>query len=579
MKDKRLFLLLRPYKSKMILAIIMGILASLLSVIFPRIIGQLSNVIQEGLKDGINYRMVVILVAVCVALALLSFLFNLLQSRTMVNVSSSLTKSLRSKINRKIDKLPISYFDGHRTGDILSRIINDVDQLNDTLINGITTTITSVATILGCLVLMFVTNWILAFCVIISTFLGTIFTHLCVKKGGPYFKKQMAGLGMINSDIDESFNGHTVIKAFNSEEEVKEQFKKKNEMLYETAWKSQFLTALMTPIMSFIGNFGYVVVCIVGSLLLLTDMPGSSVGTIVAFILYMRLFQTPVTRIAQVSGAMQPAVASTNRVFEILGEEEITDEKKDKRLESVKGDISFSHVKFGYVKERTIIHDFSAEIKHGQKIAIVGPTGAGKTTMVNLLMRFYELDDGHIAIDGVPIQDLTRENLHELVGMVLQDTWTFEGTIRENIVYSTEGVSDERVKEVIHEVGLDYFVSTMPEGIDTVLSEQTEVSAGQKQLITIARAMVENPSVLILDEATSSVDTRIEKIIQNAIDKLTEGRTSFVIAHRLSTIRNADAIFVMKDGDVVEVGTHDELLKKNGLYAELYNSQFDEKTA
>ena len=579
MKDKRIWLLLKPYRKKVIVAIVLGIMSALLSVILPRVIGYISNIIQLGLKDGINYRAVVAFAAVSVGLALLSFVLNLIQQRTMVNVSASLTKSLRGKINKKIDKLPISYFDGHRTGDILSRIVNDVDQLNDTLLNAVTTILTSVATVIGCLVIMLITNWVLAICVVVCTAIGYFFTNLFIKKGRPYYKKQMASLGMINSDIDETFNGHTVVKAFNSEEEVKEQFDKKNEKLYETAWKSQFLTALMAPIMSFTGNFGYVVVCIVGAILLVGNAFGTTIGTIVTFILYMRMFQSPITKIAQSRGTVQPAVASAERIFEILGEEELQDNETDTTLTTVKGDIEFKHVKFSYVPNRTIINDFSEKVKSGQKVAIVGPTGAGKTTMVNLLMRFYEIDDGKITIDSVPIQDLTRENLHRLVGMVLQDTWTFEGTLRENIVYSTENVSDERVLEVIHDVGLDHFLGTLPNGLDTVLSEKTEVSSGQKQLITIARAMVKNPPVLILDEATSSVDTRLERAIQEAIDKLTQGRTSFVIAHRLSTIRNADLIFVMKDGDVVEVGNHDELLKQDGLYSELYYSQFEEKVA
>ena len=589
MRDKRIWILLKPYKKKVILAVILGILSALLGVVLPRVIGRISTIIQEGIRSEINMRGVITFTVISLLLAILSFTFNLLQQRTMVNVSAQLTSTLRNKISKKIDRLPISYFDNHRTGDILSRIINDVDQLNDTLLNSVTTNLTSIATIVGCLIMMFITNWLLAICVVVCTLIGTVINGICISKGKPLFKKQMLSLGMLNSDIDESFNGHTVIKAFNCEDEVKEHFHEKNEEMYQTSWRSQFLTALMMPVMSFTGNFGYVVVCIVGAVLMVSGFTGATVGTIVTFILYMRMFQAPVTRMAQASGAAQPALASTQRIFEILGEEELEDvgsniqsqseEVSVNRLSNVKGDIEFSHVKFGYVPERTIIHDFSASIDHGKKVAIVGPTGAGKTTMVNLLMRFYELDDGHISIDGVPIQDLTRENLHEAVGMVLQDTCTFEGTLRDNIVYSTEGVSDERIMEVIHEVGLDYFVSTLPDGIDTVLSEKTEVSAGQKQLITIARAMVENPPVLILDEATSSVDTRIEQVIQTAIDKLTQDRTSFVIAHRLSTIRNADVIFVMKDGDVVEVGNHAEVLAKNGLYAELYNSQFEEKSA
>lgn len=571
--NKNITALLFPYRIQIIAAVSAGAVSALLNVVIPRLIGAISDEIEKGMNTHIDMKAVEVYAVMSLFMMALAFVMNYGQQFMMVGVSQDMTKKLRSRLNDKLDRVPVSYFDSHKSGDILSRITNDVDQINTVLMNNITNIITALTTVAGCLVMMTVTNYILAICVIATSLGGFFITNLLRKTGKPYFKAQQMGLGAVNSQIEEVFNGHIVVKAFNCEEDVQESFDLQNEKMYESSWKSQFFAGMMPPVMAFIGNLGYVMVCIVGSVLMLYNM--ARISTIVAFILYVRMFQGPMMKVAQSNGSMQPAVAAVDRVFALLEEREQEEKPDAQKLSSVRGDVSFSHVKFGYLPGQTIVNDFSEEAGHGQKIAIVGPTGAGKTTIVNLLMRFYELDGGEICLDQVPISDITRENLHQLIGMVLQDTWTFEGTIRENIVFSTPDVSDERLNEAIRDAGLGYFVRTLPEGVETVLSEHTEVSAGQKQLITIARAMIANPPVLILDEATSSLDTRLEKIIGQAIDRLTEGRTSFVIAHRLSTIQDADAIFVMKDGDVVETGTHDELLAQKGLYSELYYSQFD----
>ena len=432
--------------------------------------------------------------------------------------------------------------------------------------------------LIGSVVMMFVTNWIMAFTAIAASLIGFVFMFLIMGKSQKYFARQQQYLGEINGHIEESYAGHNVVKAYNAEGNVKKTFNEINYKLYTSAWKSQFFSSLMQPLMAFIGNFGYVAVCVVGAVLLVNGAV-AGYGTIVAFTLYVRLFTSPLSQLAQAFTSMQTAAAASERVFEFLEEPQLADESgKTAYLapENVRGDVTFEHVRFGYDEDRVIIHDFSAEAKAGQKIAIVGPTGAGKTTMVNLLMRFYEVNGGSIRIDGIPTSELTRENVHDLFCMVLQDTWLFDGTIRENVVYSKENVSDEEVVRACKAVGLDHFVRTLPHGYDTVLDDKANLSAGQKQLVTIARAMIENAPMLILDEATSSVDTRTEELIQKAMDQLTVGRTSFIIAHRLSTIRNADLILVMKDGDIIEKGSHEQLLSQNGFYAELYNSQFEQ---
>ena len=571
--NKKLFSLLQPYRIQIVIAILIGLASALMNVVLPRFIGSISDEIQKGMDIGIDMSSVERYAAISVGLIVVSFVLGYGQQYLMVGVSQDMSKNLRSRLNAKLDRIPISYYDSHPNGDTLSRITNDVDQINTVLMNNVTNIMTAMATVIGCLVMMLATNWILAICVIASSVAGFEVTSFLTKKGRPFFRQQQMGLGALNGQIEEIFSGHIVVKAFNCEDDVRESFHQQNEKMYESSWKSQFISGMMSPIMAFIGNLGYVIVCIVGAVLMLHGM--ARLSTIVSFILYVRMFQSPMMKVAQSNGSMQPAFAASDRIFALLDEKELDDGSATQTLSSVRGDVSFSHVKFGYLPGQIIVNDFTQEVKQGQKIAIVGPTGAGKTTMVNLLMRFYELNGGEIKLDGIPISSISRENLHQLIGMVLQETWTFEGSIRDNIVFSTKNVSKERLEDVIKETGLEYFVRTLPKGVDTVLSEQTEVSAGQKQLLTIARAMVANPPVLILDEATSSVDTRLEKIIGQAIDKLTEGRTSFVIAHRLSTIQDADVIFVMKDGDVVETGTHERLLQKGGLYAELYNSQFE----
>ncbi len=474
-----------------------------------------------------------------------------------------------------VDRIPISYYDTVPYGDILSRLTNDVDTLTGALSGNMVTIFTSAVQVVGCLIMMFVINWVLAICVVVSALLGIAASMVLSKKSKPRFKAQQRGIGELNSLIEESLSGQLVIKAFNCEEDVQKEFDIKNRELYDTAWRSQYLSSLMTPVMQFAGNLSYVIVCVFGAVLAMKGIAGTTVPVIISFILYARLFSTPLTQISHAYRMVMPSMAASERIFAFLDLEEMEEDRGDGVVHDAKGNVSFRNIRFGYLEDMPIIHDFSAEVKAGQKVAIVGPTGAGKSTMINLLMRFYELWGGSILIDDVPINTIPRDDLHAMISMVLQDTWTFEGSIRENVVYNTPDVTEEDLRRVIEDVGLSYFVETLPDGVDTVISETSSISAGQKQLLTIARAMIENHPILILDEATSSVDTRLEKIIQTAIDKLTEGRTSFVIAHRLSTIKNADVIFVMKDGDVVETGDHDTLMQKGGLYADLYNSQFE----
>lgn len=573
--NKRIAGLLAPYRVPVILAVLLGIVSSLMNVVIPRMVSAISGEIEKGIGGSLDMQAVMKYSWLAIGLVALVFIFGYGQQYIMAGVSQGLSKNLRTRLSAKLDRIPIAYFDSHSNGDTLSRLTNDVDQINQSLVSNITSIMSSLTTVVSATVMMFITNWILALSVIVVSLGGFGISRLMARTGRKYYKMQQKNLGAINGEIEEVFNGHMVVKAFNCENDVRESFHARNENMYNSAWKAQLASGMMTPVMAFVGNLGYVIVCVVGAALMVGGIANTTISVIVAFILYVRMFQSNVTNVASSIGNIQPAYAAAGRVFELLDEQEMEDPDDVKKLDSVSGGIEFSHVKFGYLPDTPIIHDFSAEVKSGQKVAIVGPTGAGKTTMVNLLMRFYELDGGAIKIDGTPVAKLMRDNLHGFVGMVLQDTWTFEGSIKENIIYSTEGVTDERLNEVLEEVGLDYFVRTLPDGVNTVLGEQTEVSAGQKQLLTIARAMIRNPAVLILDEATSSIDTRLEKIIQKAIDKLTEGRTSFVIAHRLSTIRDADIIFVMKDGDVVETGKHEELLEKGGLYSQLYYSQFD----
>ena len=505
-------------------------------------------------------------------------LCSYVQGLLMAQVTQKNSRDLRAAISEKINVLPLRYFDSHSVGDVLSRVTNDVDTIGQALNQSVATFFTAVVMLFGSVVMMFVTNWAMAFTAIGASLVGFVFMFLIMGRSQKFFARQQRYLGAVNGHIEETYAGHNVVKAYNAGDRVRQQFGELNRKLYASAWKSQFFSGLMMPLMNFIGNLGYVAVCVVGALLLVNGNI-ADFGVITAFTLYVRLFTSPLTQLAQAFTAMQSAAAASERVFEFLEEEELPDESgKTAYLspERVRGDVSFRHVRFGYDPDKIIIRDFSAEISAGQKVAIVGPTGAGKTTMVNLLMRFYEPLGGGIEIDGIPVDELTRKNVHDLFCMVLQDTWLFDGTIRENVVYSKENVSDEEVVRACKAVGLHHFVQTLPHGYDTVLDDKAHLSAGQKQLVTIARAMIENAPMLILDEATSSVDTRTEVLIQRAMDKLTEGRTSFIIAHRLSTIKNADLILVMKDGDIIEKGSHEQLLAQNGFYADLYNSQFEQ---
>lgn len=565
---------MKKYSFVLILAFIFAIGGSIITVISPDKLSEVTNLIIKGIVAGINMDKIS---SICLTLAGLygiSVVLSYLQGFIMATVTQKTTKELRGDISNKMNKLPLKYFDKTTVGDVLSRMTNDVDTIGQTLNQSIGTLVSAISLLLGSLYMMTTTNITLTITAVVSTIIGFGLMMLIISKSQKYFEHQQRYLGEINGHIEEAYTGHSVMKVYNAGEETNEKFKILNDNLKQSAWKSQFISGLMMPLMSFIGNFGYVAVCVVGAVLAFNNK--ISFGVIVAFMMYIRFFTQPLAQFAQAATSLQSTSAACKRVFEFLQEEEMEDESdKNISLENVEGHVKFEHVKFGYDKDKLIIKDFSADIKSGQKVAIVGPTGAGKTTLVNLLMKFYDVNSGTIKIDGVPIQSLSREKVHELFCMVLQDTWLFEGTIRENITYNKEDVSQSVIVSACKAVGVDHFIRTLPDGYDTVLDDNTNLSAGQKQLITIARAMVKNAPLLILDEATSSVDTRTELLIQEAMDKLTVGKTSFVIAHRLSTIKNADVILVMKDGDIIESGNHEELLSENGFYAELYNSQFE----
>jgi ATP-binding cassette subfamily B protein len=573
----------KNYLPAIIIALVVAMAGSVLQIIGPDKLKDLANEVMKGLPGLVNGKPIlgnIDLDAVTriawflVVFYGFAFILNFLQSYIMATVTQVISKKMRTDISQKVNHLPLKYYDSVSYGDVLSRVTNDVDAIGQTLNQSVTTLITSITMFVGSLVMMFYNNWIMAFTAVGASLIGFVLMMIIMKKSQAYFKSQQMDLGRINGHIEEIYAGHNVVKVYNGSREARKTFHEINENLYKSAWKSQFLSGLMMPLMGFIGNFGYVAVCVVGAAL---AMNGTiTFGVIVAFMMYIRLFTQPLSQIAQAMNNLQRTAAASERVFEFLDEEELEKEnEKRNNLSQIKGDVEFKHVKFGYTQNKPIIHDFSAKVRAGQKVAIVGPTGAGKTTMVNLLMRFYELNGGEILIDGVPIHQVPRENVHEQFSMVLQDTWLFEGTIKENIIYSKQGVTDEEVKTACKTVGLHHFIKTLPNGYDTVLNDKASLSEGQKQLITIARAMIQNAPLLILDEATSSVDTRTERIVQAAMEQLTVGRTSFVIAHRLSTIKNSDLILVMKDGDIIESGSHTELLAKNGFYAELYNSQFE----
>lgn len=561
--------------SFVLVALACAVIATVLNLIGPDKLKELTDIISAGIMTEIDMDEVT---KVCVTLVVFygsCMLLSLIQNLIMASVTQTVTKNLRENISGKINRLPISYYNKTTTGDVLSRVTNDVDVIGQSLNMSVGNLVSSVVLLIGSLVMMFKTNLLMTVTAIVASIIGFVFMGVIMGKSQKYFFMQQKHLGEINGYIEEIYSGHTVVKAYNGEAEAGRRFGEMNDNLRSSGFKAQCLSGLMMPLMTFIGNLGYVAVCIVGALMAVNGK--ISFGVIVAFIMYVRFFTQPLSQIAQGMQAMQSAAAAGERVFEFLEAEEMEDEsQKAIEINDVKGYVEFEHVHFGYEdSDRIIINDFSAKIEPGQKIAIVGPTGAGKTTLVNLLMRFHEINSGSIKIDGVSTKDMKREDVHGMFCMVLQDTWLFEGTLRENLVYCAEDVSEEKMRNACKAVGLHHFIRTLPQGYDTVLNDTLNLSQGQKQQLTIARAMIADKPMLILDEATSSVDTRTEIIIQNAMDELMKGRTSFVIAHRLSTIKNADVILVMKDGDIVESGSHEELLEQNGFYAELYNSQFE----
>ena len=536
---------------------------------------EMPDSIREAIKPNMDMKGIKNLAIFLVTVYLISAIFNYVESILMTEASNKFAFKLRSRIGAKLNKLPLKFFDQNQTGDTLSRITNDVDTVAQSMDQSIASLVSALALFIGTIVMMFVTNGIMAITAILSSLFGFIFMFMVLSKSQKYFTLRQKELGNLNAHIEETYSGLNVIKAYNGSKIVNEKFDDLNKKMYVANKKSRFLSGLMMPMMHFVGNFGYVAVCIVGALLVLDSK--TDFGTIVAFITYVRLFTSPLSQIAEAMTSLQTVAASSERVFEFLDEKEMSGERNIvKKLDNVKGNVEFKNVSFKYDGNlENTINNFSAHIKAGSKVAIVGPTGAGKTTMVNLLMKFYDITDGDITIDGVSIKDLTRSNIHDLFTMVLQDTWVFNGTIRENIVFNRENISDKEVEIVSKIVGLDHFVKTLPDGYDTVITDGDSISSGQKQLLTIARGILQNTPLLILDEATSNVDTRTEELVQKAMDKLSENKTSFIIAHRLSTIKNADLILVMKDGNIIEQGSHDELIEKNGFYAELYNSQFE----
>ena len=571
---RRLFQYMDRYRAPFIAALVIACVGTVLTLAGPNLISDVTDLIQEGLYGPMDLDGVVSICLILVALYALSAVLTFVQQYIMTTISQRTASNFRRDISTKINRLPLRYFDSNTTGDVMSRVTNDVDTLGQSMNQSISTMATAITLLGGSVIMMLYTNVTMAATAILSSLVGFAFMAVVMGRSQKYFERQQSDLGDMNGHVEEMYSGHLVMKAYGGEAAAKSDFDRINDSLYRSGFMSQFLGGMMMPFMNFIGNFGYVMVCIVGALLCIDGR--ISFGVIVAFMIYVRLFTQPLTQISQAVVSMQSVAAAAERVFEFLDEPEMEDEsEKSVKLENVQGHVEFRDVRFGYSPDKEIIHGFSAEILPGQKVAIVGPTGAGKTTMVNLLMRFYEVNGGDILIDGVSTRDMRREDVHDLFCMVLQDTWLFEGTIRENIVYSKEGVTDERLDEVCKAVGLYHYIQTLPDKYDTVLGDNANLSAGQRQQVTIARAMVDGSPLLILDEATSSVDTRTERVIQEAMDRLTEGRTSFVIAHRLSTIRNSDLILVMRDGNIVEQGTHDELLARGGFYADLYNSQFD----
>ena len=539
-------------------------------------IQELPESIKTVISPKMNIEKIKTITIFLVILYAISAMFNLFEGLVMSIVSNKFAKDLRAKITKKINKLPLKYFDKHQTGDILSRVTNDVDTIGQTMNQSLGTLVSATTLFIGTIIMMFITNWIMAITAIVSSILGFALMMIVMTKSQKYFNEKQKKLGQLNAHIEEIYTGINVVRISNAREYTKKEFDKLNKQLKTSNQKSQFLSGLMPPMMAFIGNFGYVAVCIVGALLTINNK--ITFGVIVAFMTYVRMFTSPLTQIAQAMTSLQSTAAAGERVFEFIDEQEMQKENPKHKLDKkeVKGNIEFQDVIFTYDgNDKPTINNFSAKIKPGQKVAIVGPTGAGKTTIVNLLMRFYEINSGTIKIDNIDTKELSRQNVHELFTMVLQDTWLFEGTIKENIIYNRKNIKDKQIKEVCEEVGIDHFIKTLPEGYNSKVTDNDDISSGQKQLITIARAMIENSPFLILDEATSNVDTRTEELVQTAMDKLTKEKTSFIIAHRLSTIKNADLILVMKDGNIIETGNHEQLINKKGFYEKLYNSQFE----
>lgn len=574
-----LYTLLRYYKKYIVIitvAILSALISAVLSVLGPNYISKLTETIQNGISFvgiDIDISAVLTLGLTLAGIYAASMILSYIQQFIMSQASCNVGKKMRSDINAKIDKLPLRYFDTHSHGDTLSRVTNDIDAITASVQRSVGSLVTAAVTLILCVILMFITQWIMALTAIVASLIGFVFVALIMSRSQKHFNARQISLAKLSGHIEEYYSGQNIVRAYNAEADGLQKFCAHNEELRTNTFKAEFLSSLMQPLMAFIGNFGYVAVCIVGAALAFNGTIGFPV--VVAFMLYVRLFTSPLSQITQGFSGLQTAAAAAERINEFLGEKELDAESdKTAKLSRIDGNVSFEHIHFGYLPDKTVIHDFSLKIKAGQKVAIVGPTGAGKTTIVNLLMRFYELNGGSITVDGVPLSNTTRENVHDIFGMVLQDTWLFEGTVRENLTYGKRQISDAEIMSVLKDCGLSHFVKTLPHGLDTELNDSVTVSAGQKQLLTIARAMVENAPMIILDEATSSVDTRTEKKIQTAMDKLTQGRTSFIIAHRLSTIRDADLIIYMQDGDIKETGTHNELLHQNGFYAELYRSQF-----
>lgn len=558
------------------LALVLAALGAVLTIIGPDKIGEITNIMSEGLITGIDLAAIAKVGITLIVIYGLSALFTFVQHYIMATVTLKMSYRMRGELSQKINRVPQKYFSTHSQGDVLSRITNDVSTLQQGLTNALPMIISSATQFVGCLVMMFVTEWRLALISLGITLVGLFAVVMIMSRSQKYFTAHQENLGKLNGYVEEMYSGHEVVRISRAGDEIKDRFKGLNKAVYDANRKSQFLSGMMQPLMNIVGNIAYVAVCVFGSILVIND-PSLGFGVIISFILYVRLFTTPLAQIAQGLTNMQTASASAHRIFDFLESEELENEDEKPTLgKDVHGEVEFDHVRFAYpdTPDKTVIKDFSAKVKPGQKVAIVGPTGAGKTTMVNLLMRFFETNGGCIKIDGKPISDVKRESIHELFGMVLQDTWLFEGTVRENLVYNMKNVTENDLWRVCRACGLDKFVRSLSNGFDTVLSESVNISAGQKQLLTIARAMLQNAPMLILDEATSSVDTRTELLIQRAMDELTQGRTSFVIAHRLSTIKNADLILVMKDGDVIESGNHETLMERGGFYADLYNSQF-----